>query len=113
MIQKKYGFGLALGRHSIMNGLGIPMSASREELDAGVRELIAFSLATCELSDWGILRVRELFESVPAWSDEELIPISEWQKKFKSTRKTSLEAFRLYYGVDLLLDLQKKVGNDA
>jgi len=113
MIQKKFGFGLALGRHSIMTGLGIPGSASKEELDAGVRELIAFARATCELSDWGILRVRELFESIPAWSDEKLIPISEWQKKFKSTRKTSLEAFRLYYGVDLLLDLQKKVGNDA
>jgi hypothetical protein len=51
------------------------------------------------LSDWGNLRARELFESVPEWKLLKAVSIEDWQKKFKNDRKTSLEALKNYYGV--------------
>ena len=97
-----------LGRHSIMNGVSIPLSTKLEDLGHGVKALIAFAEKSVEISDWGILRARELFESVPEWSQKKFVPVDEWEKKFKTDRKSSLEAFRLYYGVKHLSDLLKK-----
>ena len=96
------GVSLPLGRHSIMNGIGILMSATRPEFEDGANALIAFSQKSVELSDWGHLQTRTLFESVPAWADREVITVIEWQKKFKASKKNSRDAFAAYYGVDEL-----------
>ena len=107
-MQRRFGFSLMLGRHSIMNGVSIPLTTKLEDLGDGVKALIAFAEKSVEISDWGILRARELFESVPEWSQKKFVPADEWEKKFPASRKSSLEAFRLYYGVKYLSDLLKK-----
>jgi hypothetical protein len=96
------GVSLPLGRHSIMNGIGISMSATRPEVEDGAIALIAFSQKSVELSDWGHLQTRTLFESVPAWADRKVITVIEWQKKFKASKKNSRDAFAAYYGVEEL-----------
>ena len=96
------GMSLPLGRHSIMNGVGIPISATRPEFDAGAASLIAFSQKSMALSDWGQLQTRALFESVPTWSERKVITVIEWEKRFKASKKHSRTAFAAYYGVDEL-----------
>jgi hypothetical protein len=112
-IQKRFGFSLMLGRHSIMNGVSIPFSVKAEEFEVKTQAMIQFAESVTEISDWGNLRARELFESVPEWSQKKFVLVPDWEKKFKSDRKTSLEAFRLYFGVSHLSDLLKKDQNDA
>jgi hypothetical protein len=85
-----------------MNGIGIPLSATRPEFEAGATALIAFSQKSVELSDWGHLQTRALFESVPAWADRKVITVIEWEKKFKASKKNSRVAFATYYGVEEL-----------
>lgn len=96
------GVSLPLGRHSIMNGIGISMSATRPEFESGASALIAFSQKSMALSDWGHLQTRALFESVPAWAERKVITVIEWEKKFKATKKHSRAAFAAYYGVEEL-----------
>jgi len=104
------GVSLPLGRHSIMNGIGISMSATRPEFEAGASALIAFSQKSMALSDWGHLQTRTLFESVPAWEKRKVITVIEWEKKFKASKKHSQAAFASYYGVDELWQVLMKRG---
>lgn len=106
--QKRLGFSLPLGRHSIMNGFSVPASAVGDELATGVNELVAFIEKSVAISDWGLLQARELFESVPEWAKEDHISLEVWQKKFPASKEKSLEALRNYYGVKKLTDLLKK-----
>ena len=107
--QKQLGFSLPLGRHSIMNGVSVPISAVGDELAESTEALIAFVAKSVAISDWGLLQARELFESVPEWAKETHIPIAVWQKKFKASKEKSLAAFQNYYGVNELSDLLKKI----
>lgn len=107
--QKSLGFSLPLGRHSIMNGFSVPISAVSDELAEGVDALLAFVKKSVAISDWGLLQARELFESVPEWAKEEHIALEVWQKKFKASKEKSLRALENYYGVNDLSDLLKKV----
>jgi hypothetical protein len=103
------GVSVPLGRHSIMNGIGIPISATRPEFEAGAKALIAFSKKSMALSDWGHLQTRALFESVPAWADRKVITVIEWEKKFKASKKNSRAAFAAYFGVDELRHYQSTI----
>ena len=58
--QKEFGFGLALGRHSIMNGISIPLQEKLKADDQRVVDLMNFANFSVTLSDWGILRARQL-----------------------------------------------------
>ena len=107
--QKRLGFSLPLGRHSIMNGFSVPVSAVGDELAAGADALVAFIAKSVAISDWGLLQARELFESVPEWAKEDHIPLEIWEKKFKASKEKSLVALQNYYGVKKLTDLLKKV----
>jgi hypothetical protein len=93
-----------------MNGIGIPLSATRPEFEAGATALIAFSQKSMALSDWGHLQTRALFESVPAWAERKVITMIEWEKKFKASKKHSRTAFADYYGVDGLSQLLMRRG---
>jgi hypothetical protein len=103
--QKEFGFSLALGRHSIMNGISIPLREKLAADDQRVVDLMNFANFSVRLSDWGTLRARELFESVPEWKLLKAVSLEDWQKKFKNNRKTSLEALKNYYGVNEFSDL--------
>jgi hypothetical protein len=106
--QKEFGFSLALGRHSIMNGISIPLREKISADDQRVVDLLNFANFSVTLSDWGILRARQLFESVPEWESLKVVSLEVWQKKFKSSRETSLAALKNYYGVKEFSDLLKK-----
>ena len=103
--QKKFGFSLALGRHSIMNGISIPLKEKLAVDDKRFEDLVTFANFSVTLSDWGNLRARELFESVPEWKLLKAVSLEDWQKKFKNDRKTSLEALKNYSGVKEFSDL--------
>ena len=103
--QKEFGFSLALGRHSIMNGISIPLREKLAADDQRVVDLMNFANFSVRLSDWGTLRARQLFESVPEWESLKAVSLEDWQKKFKNDRKTSLEALMKYYGVKEFSDL--------
>jgi hypothetical protein len=103
--QKEFGFSLALGRHSIMNGISIPLREKLAADDQRVVDLMNFANFSVRLSDWGILQARQLFESVPDWKSLKVVSLEDWQKKFKNNRKTSLEALKNYYGVKEFSDL--------
>ena len=109
-LARDYGVSLPLGRHSIMNGVSIPMSASAEVQAQAASALIAFSKKSMALSDWGHLQTRALFESVPVWAERKVITMIEWEKKFKATKKRSRAAFAAYYGVEELWQVLMKRG---
>jgi len=99
-----YGVSLPLGRHSIMNGLSIPMSASADVQAHAAQKLLQFIDVAGAISDWGKLQARVLFESVPVWRKEPYVKRAVWEEKFKLTgsRATtrSVEAFKGYLRVE-------------
>ena len=108
-----YGVSLPLGRHSIMNGVSIPMSASAEVQAHAAEKLIAFVAVAGAISDWGKLQARVLFESVPVWQREPYVKQSVWEAKFKlsGSRATtrSVDAFKGYLRVDSFEELGGRV----
>ena len=106
-----YGVSLPLGRHSIMNGLSIPMSASAEVQAHAAQKLLHFIDVAGAISDWGKLQARVLFESVPVWRREPYVKRDVWEAKFKLTgsRATtrSVDAFKGYLRVESFEGLSK------
>lgn len=99
-LKRRYGISLPLGRHSIMNGLMIPINASKGVQEEGVKELMGFLDSVQSISDWGDLQARVLFESVPMWRNEPVIKLAQWEAKFalskvKATTR-SVNAFKQY-----------------
>jgi len=91
-----------------MNGISIPLKEKLAADDSRYAELINFVNFSVTLSDWGILRARQMFESVPEWKLLKAVSLEDWQKKFKNDRKTSLAALKNYYGVKEFSELLKK-----
>ncbi len=81
-LKTKYGVSLALGRHSIMNSIGVPIQATPEEQEKAVAQMMNFINQTQSLSDWAQLQARTLFESVPSWQKMHYIPREQWEAKF-------------------------------
>ena len=73
---------LSLGRHSIMNSIGVPIQASPEEQERAVEQMIKFINQGQSLEDWARLQARTLFESVPSWRKMHYIPVDQWEAKF-------------------------------
>jgi hypothetical protein len=88
-----------------MNGISIPLKEKLAVDDKRFEDLISFVNFSVTLSDWGNLRARQLFESVPEWESLKVVSLEDWQKKFKNDRKTSLAALKNYYGVKEFSDL--------
>ena len=108
-LARDYGVRLPLGRHSIMNGVSIPMSASAEVQARAAAKLIAFVAVAGAISDWGALQARVLFESVPVWQKEPYVKQSVWETKFKlsvvKASARSAQAFKDYLRVDSFEEL--------
>ena len=102
-LQSKYGFSLPLGRHSIMNAISVPLSASPEVQEKAIKEMLNFVEVSVAISDWGLLQARTLFESAHAWAKEGIIPLAKWEAKFhlskvKATSRSE-QAFKDYLRV--------------
>lgn len=81
-LKSKYGVSLSLGRHSIMNSIGVPMKASPEEQEWAIEQMMRFINQSQSLEDWGLLQARTLFEGVPSWQKMHYIPRAQWEAKF-------------------------------
>ena len=102
-MEGKYGFSLPLGRHSLMNSISVPLSASQEVQEKAVAELLSFVEIAGAISDWGLLQARTLFETAPTLSVLGIIPRDKWEAKFhlskvKATTR-SVQAFKDYLGI--------------
>ena len=87
-----------------MNGVSISMKASKDEQDEGIEKLLKFIEKAQDLSDWGDLQARLLFESVPMWKNESFISLEKWQEKFalskvKATSR-SVTAIKRFLRID-------------
>jgi hypothetical protein len=87
-----------------MNGISIPIHATRSEQEEGITEMLSFLDKAQSLSDWGDLQARTLFESVPMWRREPFIRLRRWEEKFalskvKATTR-SVQMFKNYLRID-------------
>ncbi len=110
-LKSKHGISLPLGRHSIMNGFGIPTNVSKRVQEEAGKDLLHFLDMAMDISDWGLLQARVLFESVPMWRKEPYILLSTWEAKFhlskvKATSR-SVQAFKDYLRIDRFEELPK------
>ena len=81
-LKSKYGVSLSLGRHSIMNSIGVQINASPEEQERAIDQMMKFINQSQSLEDWALLQARILFESVPSWQKMHYIPRAQWEAKF-------------------------------
>ncbi len=81
-LKSKYGVSLSLGRHSIMNSIGVQINASPEEQERAIDQMMKFINQSQSLEDWALLQARTLFESVPSWQKMHYIPRAQWEAKF-------------------------------
>ncbi len=118
-IRGRFRASLPLGRHSFMNIGPIQITTSTEPSSEPSSNLIEDMLHSVQIQrsfwDWGSLRARELFESVPSWANHKVIALADWEETFPSTRKNSLYAFRAYFGVKTLSELlnRAKANNEG
>ena len=103
-LARTYNFALPLGRHSIMNSMGVPLKASKEVQKKATDELLSFLDVAQSIDDWGTLQARLLFESAYSWKKLIYIPIKDWEAKFhlskvKATTR-SAQSFKDYLRVD-------------
>ena len=103
-LARTYGFRLPLGRHSIMNSIGIPIHASKEVQEEATKDMFHFLNVAGSIEDWGVLQARVLFESVHSWQKIQIIPLAKWEAKFhlskvKATTRSG-QAFKDYLRID-------------
>jgi hypothetical protein len=65
-----------------MNSIGVPISASLEEQERAIDQMMRFINQSQSLEDWALLQARTLFESVPSWQKMHYIPLDQWEAKF-------------------------------
>lgn len=99
-----HGVALPLGRHSVMNGFAIPISASAEVQEQATKDLLRSIEVAGAIEDWGLLQARALFESVLSWKNEPYVALSKWEAKFAlrgvAATSRSVAAFKGYLGVE-------------
>ena len=98
-LERKLGLKVPLGRHSVMNGVSIPIQKKVEPDDPSLVEMVGFIKKIGDLSEWGKNLTKVLYESVPAWAGLTHVSLEGWEKKFPSTSKASFEALQRYWGL--------------
>ena len=115
-LARDFGVSLPLGRHSLMNGLGIPLHATKRIQEEAATELLHFLDVAGSISDWGILQARTLFESVPMWRKEPFIRLQRWEEKFQlstvKAKSRSVASFKQYLRIVEFAELGSEDFND-
>lgn len=93
---------LALGRHSLMNGIGVRGGAPPEVQHRQAARLAAFARDVERLRSWGRQEYRRLAADFDPLAD---IPLTEWQRHWPSDRRASADAFSRLLGGELPLRL--------
>ena len=90
-LEKKWGVRpLALGRHSLMNRIGIRANASPEVIERQIARLVAFSKGIGHLRDWQRSEYIRLAAEFDPLAD---IPLRVWQQQWPPTPAASADAF--------------------
>jgi hypothetical protein len=85
---------LALGRHSLMNGIGVRGGSPPEVRDAQIARLLAFARGDDRLRDWHRQEYRRLAAEFDRLAD---IPLRVWQQKWPPSRQASADAFSRFW----------------
>ncbi len=103
-LESAWGFKpLALGRHSLMNGIGIRGGVTPQVRDEQAYRLSEFARGHQILRDW---RDREYSQLASAFDPLADIPLREWQGRWPASRTASLDAFSRILLCDLPFDDQ-------
>jgi hypothetical protein len=72
-----------LGRHSVMNGIALPMSEVRErKVNAGVRQMLDFIRSLEGLRLAALARTEAMWRSAERWNALSEIPVLDWRNEF-------------------------------
>jgi hypothetical protein len=95
-LARAWGFRpLALGRHSLMNGIGVrdvPLPRQREEL---AERLVEFAKNSERLRDWHGREYRRLAAVFDPLAD---VPLTAWQQQWRPSQRASADAFSRLLG---------------
>jgi hypothetical protein len=92
-----------LGRHSLMNGIGLRGEAPAEVLDQQIAELVAFARGDGRLRTWLDSEYRSLAAAFDPLAD---IALSAWQQQWVPGPDASWDAFARLLGFSLPLDIE-------
>lgn len=95
-ISARWGFKpFPLGRHSLMNGIGIRGGLSDEDRAAAIRPLAEFARGDDDLHSWRVSEYRRLAARYDPLAD---IPLSVWQGDWPPSKEASADAFARLLG---------------
>jgi hypothetical protein len=98
-LESAWGFRpFALGRHSLMNGIGVRGGAPAEVQQEQIARLAKFAKGDDRLRDWGRQEYSRLASSFDPLGD---IPIGVWQHEWAPSRSASWDAFSRLTGLKL------------
>jgi hypothetical protein len=89
-----------LGRHSLMNGIGLRGAAPAEVLDQQIAELVAFARGDGRLQTWRESEYQRLAAAFDPLAD---VPLRVWQQQWVPSLDASWDAFSGLLGVSLPL----------
>ncbi|GAB3035002.1 hypothetical protein H7J11_23835 [Mycobacterium bourgelatii] len=100
-LEQMWGFRpLALGRHSLMNGIGVRGGAPPEVVEQHTAQLAAFARSRGGLRDWYHREYPRLAAEFDPLAD---IPLRVWQQKWPPGRRASADAISRFLGRELPL----------
>ena len=94
----------ALGRHSLMNGIGVRGGAPPEVQQQQLARLVEFARGDSRLRDWRRDEYRRLANKFDPLAD---IPLRGWQQEFPPGRTASRDAFARLIGPGFPLQRQE------
>lgn len=102
-IQRRSGVRpFALGRHSLMNGIGIRGGMAEDVVDEQILKLVEFARGNSRLHAWRESEYPRLAGSFDPLAD---IPLSAWQEQWVPSLEASWDAFSRLIGFSLPLDV--------
>jgi hypothetical protein len=98
-LEKRWGFRpVSLGRHSLMNGIGIRADALPEVVKQQKERLLAFAKGNPQLREWRRSEYSVLAADFDPLAD---IPLRVWQQVWPPSRSASADAFSRLLGSEL------------
>ena len=95
-IESSWGFRpFALGRHSLMNGIGIRGGSPPQVQEAQVARLVEFLKGDGRLRDWRLQEYSRLASRFDPLAD---VPLRVWQQEWAPGRNASVDAFTRLLG---------------
>ena len=91
---------LPLGRHSIMNGLAIPIEVSDERFQELAGELVGFINVMTILGELAKQRTITMFQTQGKWATVKYIPVETWEMTFALADKKERDRSR-----DLIVEI--------